>query len=142
VNCRKTSVAGIAVYVVFLAAVGAALFIPQGGNKEEKGEAAAMAQITSGMPALLEFTSPTCNVCKEMAPIVKKLKEEFKGKVEFVEVSVDSEEGQRLSEEYKVDALPAFFLFNESHQVVQRFELKVPEEMLRQMLVMLVQKHM
>lgn len=136
----KTSAAGITVYVVFLAAVGAALFMPQGGNMEEKGGAAAMARIPDGMPALLEFTSPTCEICREMAPIVKKLKEEFKGKVEFIEVPVDTEEGRKLSEEYKVDALPAFFLFNESHQLVQRFELKVPEEMLRRLLDTVVQK--
>ena len=90
--------------------------------------------ITKGGPALLEFTSPDCNICATMRPIIEKLKKEFTGKVEFVEVPITDAKNSKLADTYKVDGLPSFFVVDATGKALYRFEGQVPEDMVRQII--------
>lgn len=123
----------ILIYLFVLSCVGVAFALPQ-LDKGKKTLPGAEGAEPGSMPVLLEFTSASCAVCAKMRPVMEQLQMEFKGRIEFVEYSVDEPEGAKLSKEYKVDGLPSFFIFDKSHKLVQHFELEVPIEMMRQML--------
>lgn len=70
-----------------------------------------MDQILSyGLPVLIDFGADSCMPCKEMAPVLKELNQELRGKVivKFVDVWKNAAAG----EEMPLRAIPTQFFFN------------------------------
>lgn len=63
------------------------------------------------MPVVLKFFSPACGACKQMEPDVKKLEEEFKGKLRVIKVDVTLPENSELVKEHNVTAVPTLVMF-------------------------------
>jgi thioredoxin 1 len=63
-----------------------------------------------GLPILIDFGADSCIPCKEMAPILKKLNAELRGKaiIKFVDVW----KNQGLASGYPVSVIPTQFLFD------------------------------
>jgi thioredoxin 1 len=138
----KPGIMKIAIYIIFLAATGTALFIPgvessEEGMKAPEKSTKSAETFNSELPELVEFTFASCPNCKEMAPIVSKLTTEFEGKVEFIIVSIDEPDGQKIADEYGVHDFPTFMFFDRSGNEIKgmRINQKVPEEMLRRILI-------
>jgi thioredoxin-like negative regulator of GroEL len=122
----------IGVFGGLIILIFAALFLPDWLKSKEKDKALAM--VFQGKPVVLEFTSPTCGVCKEMKPLVEKLKKEYQGKVNFVVVSTDSTTGEALRDKFPVEYVPSFYLMIDEHNQFDHFEGAVPEPMFRTLL--------
>lgn len=58
--------------------------------------------------AVVDFWASWCGPCRQMAPILEQLAEEFSGVVDFFGVNVDEE--RSLAAEYKVSGIPNFIL--------------------------------
>ena len=110
----------------------AALFLPEW--MKDRNKTKAMEMVFQGRPVVLEFTSPTCAVCKEMKPVVEKLKKDYDGKINFVIVSTDSDMGMALMDEFSVEYVPSFYLMHGKDQQFEHFEGAMPEQMFRNML--------
>ncbi|MBR0137382.1 MAG: thioredoxin [Erysipelotrichaceae bacterium] len=78
---------------------------------------------------LADFYADWCGPCKMLSPILKKLSEQYEGKVTFVKVNVDQE--MDLAVKYNVTSIPNLFLFKNGEVVNQSLGFK-PENALVQ----------
>ena len=66
-------------------------------------------------PVVVDFHAEWCGPCKELGPLIAKVVESRKGKVDLAKVDID--ELQELAIEYGVNAVPTVVLVNEGKQV-------------------------
>ena len=57
-------------------------------------------------PTFLEFYAEWCEVCKEMAPKVSTLKEEYKKDINFVFLNVDNQKWGYYIQKFAVNGIP------------------------------------
>jgi thioredoxin len=67
--------------------------------------------LSSHQPVMVEFWSPKCPHCLNMAPKVSALSKELEGRVKVVKINVL--ENRRMAMEYGVRGVPAFLLFTD-----------------------------
>jgi len=75
-------------------------------NKEWKFE--------GNKPVVIDFYATWCGPCKQMAPIMDELANEFDGKVVFYKMDVDVE--QLVAQTFGIQSIPAFLLVPASGQ--------------------------
>ena len=63
-------------------------------------------------PTFLEFYAEWCEVCKEMAPKVSNLKEEYDKDINFVFLNVDNQKWENYVRKYDVNGIPQVNLFD------------------------------
>ena len=63
-------------------------------------------------PTFLEFYAEWCEVCKEMAPKVSSLKEEYEDKINFVFLDVDNPSSETYIRKLNVNGIPQINLFD------------------------------
>jgi len=66
--------------------------------------------LESDMPVLVEFYSDSCIPCKQMAPILGDLEDDYENKLKIAKVNVNFD--GNIAENYKVMASPTFLLFH------------------------------
>ena len=99
-------------------------------------------------PTFLEFYAEWCEVCKEMAPKVSSLKEEFEKDINFVFLNVDNQKWSKYIQKFNVNGIPQVNLFDRKGDLISTFvgkqesiiikdsinqlekELKSPEEII------------
>lgn len=64
--------------------------------------------INSSKPVLVDFYADWCIPCKELPPVLKKLKEEF-GQVKIIKVDVDK--NPFIATHYKINTIPTLIFF-------------------------------
>lgn len=69
-------------------------------------------------PMLVDFSATWCPPCRQLKPIFEALKEEYKGKIDFVTIDVD--EQPSLSTTYGVQSIPTILYINPSGDVLSR----------------------
>ena len=87
---------------------------------------------TNNKPTFLEFYAEWCEVCKEMAPKVSALKDEYENEMNFVFLNVDNQKWDKYLRKYKVNGIPQVHLFDKKGNVISTFigkqeELKIRE---------------
>ena len=65
---------------------------------------------TSDLPVFVDFWAEWCAPCRIVAPAVKRLSHEFKGKLRVVKVDVDKQ--PHLAEKYGIQSIPTLMLFH------------------------------
>ena len=83
-------------------------------------------------PTFLEFYAEWCEVCKEMAPTVSALKEEYKNDINFVFLNVDNQKWENYIRKFDVNGIPQVNLFDRNANLKSTFigkqeELKIKE---------------
>ena len=81
-------------------------------------------------PTFLEFYAEWCEVCKEMAPKVSSLKEEYEKDINFVFLNVDNQKWDSYVRKFNVNGIPQVNLFDSNGNLVSTFigkqeELKI-----------------
>lgn len=61
-------------------------------------------------PVVIDFYALWCGPCKVLSPIIEELAEEYKDRVIFYKVDVDSE--KQLANQYGISSIPTLFFIN------------------------------
>ncbi len=65
--------------------------------------------LRSEIPVFVDFYADWCGPCKQIAPTIEALSEEYAGKVKFVKVNVD--DNQQVASKYEIMSIPTSMLF-------------------------------
>lgn len=66
-------------------------------------------------PVVLEFYSPTCGTCIQVAPIVEEIAKEFEGEYQFYKINI--EQDTSYAQKFDVSSVPTF-LFMKNGEVL------------------------
>ena len=81
-------------------------------------------------PTFLEFYAEWCEVCKEMAPKVSAIKDEYEKDINFVFLNVDNQKWENYIRKYDVNGIPQINLLDRNGNLITTFigkqeELKI-----------------
>jgi len=76
---------------------------------------------TNDKPTFLEFYAEWCEVCKEMAPKVSALKEEYEKDINFVFLNVDNQKWDNYIRKFEVNGIPQVNLFDRKGNLIKTF---------------------
>ena len=83
-------------------------------------------------PTFLEFYAEWCEVCKEMAPKVSSLKNEFEKDINFVFLNVDNQKWDNYIRKFNVNGIPQVNLFDRKGNLKSTFIGKQEESIIRE----------
>ena len=86
---------------------------------------------TNDKPTFLEFYAEWCEVCKEMAPTVSVLKEEYEKDVNFVFLNVDNQKWNNYIRKFDVNGIPQVNLFDKKGYLLSTFIGKQEEKTIK-----------
>ena len=69
--------------------------------------------LTNNKPTFLEFYAEWCEVCKEMAPKIADIKDEYETDINFVFLNVDNPKWEKYIRNFNVNGIPQLNLFDE-----------------------------
>ena len=82
-------------------------------------------------PTFLEFYAEWCEVCKEMAPKISELKEEYEKDINFVFLNVDNQKWDNYIRKFEVNGIPQVNLFDKKGNLISTFIGKQEEIKIR-----------
>ena len=85
-------------------------------------------------PTFLEFYAEWCEVCKEMAPKIYALKEEYENEINFVFLNVDNQKWDNYIRKFAVNGIPQVNLFDGKGNLISTFIGKQEETKIRESL--------
>ena len=83
-------------------------------------------------PTFLEFYAEWCEVCKEMAPNISALKDEFDKDINFVFLNVDNPKWGSYIQKFDVNGIPQVNLFDKNSNLISTFIGKQEELQIRE----------
>ena len=86
---------------------------------------------TNNKPTFLEFYAEWCEVCKEMAPQVSNLKDEYENDINFVFLNVDNQKWDNYIRKFEVNGIPQVNLFDKKGNLISTFIGKQEEIKIR-----------
>ena len=87
--------------------------------------------LKNNKPTFLEFYAEWCEVCKEMAPKVSALKNEYEKEINFVFLNVDNQKWDNYIRKYEVNGIPQVNLFDKKGNLISTFIGKQKEFTIR-----------
>ena len=91
-------------------------------------------------PTFLEFYAEWCEVCKEMAPKVSALREEYKTDINFVFLNVDNQKWENYIRKFDVNGIPQVNFFDREGKLISTYIGKQEELTIRDSIVQLDRK--
>ena len=87
---------------------------------------------TNNKPTFLEFYAEWCEVCKEMAPQVSALKDEYEKDINFVFLNVDNQKWGNYIQKFAVNGIPQVNLFDKKGNLISTYIGKQDEIKIRE----------
>jgi len=75
--------------------------------------------LKSTTPVLVDSWAEWCGPCKQIAPVLNELAEEFTGKAKVAKLNIDDGANQQLAVTYRVQSIPMFLVFKDGQVVAQ-----------------------
>ena len=89
---------------------------------------------TNNKPTFLEFYAEWCEVCKEMAPKIAEIKDEYETDINFVFLNVDNPKWEKYIRNLNVNGIPQVNLFNRNANLEATFIGKQEEKVIKESL--------
>jgi len=86
---------------------------------------------TNNKPTFLEFYAEWCEVCKEMAPRIYDIKDEYEKDINFVFLNVDNQKWDNYIRKFDVNGIPQVNLFDRKGNLISTFIGKQEETTIR-----------
>jgi thioredoxin-related protein len=100
-------------------------------TRRSAAQLAQPANVPTGKPRLLEFSSQHCASCGRMATIVKSMEHNCTARDgTILRIDVDEDEGGTLAERYRVNQLPTFVMIDSKGDEVGRLTGEQPRQRL------------
>ena len=96
--------------------------------------------LKNNKPTFLEFYAEWCEVCKEMAPKIAALKEEYEKDINFVFLNVDNQKWDNYIRKFNVNGIPQVNLFDKEGNLTYTFIGKQEEKTIRDSIIHLEKK--
>jgi thioredoxin 1 len=80
---------------------------------------------------LVDFWAPWCGPCRQIAPLIDQLAEQYSGSVKIGKLNID--ENPKVTEQYGIQSIPTLLVFS-GGEVVERFVGMPPKAKLEQAL--------
>ena len=129
----KAIIAVIIAFFIFSAILSRNLFFQSTYLLKSFGESSVNPEIAfkNNKPTFLEFYAEWCEVCKEMAPKVSTLKEEYEKDINFVFLNVDNQKWDNYIRKFEVNGIPQVNLFDKKGNLVSTLIGKQEEKTIR-----------
>lgn len=87
-------------------------------------EAASVAKTENNLPQVIKFSSTMCLECKQVEEIFKEILPQYKDKIEYTTVIVDSRKDMNndLIEKYNIQLVPTVVMINTDGKISKRIE--------------------
>lgn len=85
--------------------------------------------LDSKLPVLVDFWAEWCVPCQMIAPVVKKLSEEYEGKLKVCKLNVDDNPG--IAAKYGIMSIPTLILFKDG-KIIDQIVGALPEEVIEE----------
>ena len=73
--------------------------------------------LQSNVPVIVDFWAEWCQPCRQIAPIIKTLAEDYEGRLKVVKVNVDN--SQQVAGNFGIRSIPAVLSFRDGQVVDQ-----------------------
>ena len=129
----KTILVLLIVFVVVLLVLFKNVFFQSTYLLKSFGELSVDPEIAfrNNKPTFLEFYAEWCEVCKEMAPKVSVLKEEYEKDINFVFLNVDNQKWDNYIRKFEVNGIPQVNLFDRKGNLISTFIGKQEENTIK-----------
>ena len=133
INLKAIIILIIAIVIISLASFNN-LFFQSTYLLKSFGELSVEPEIafTNNKPTFLEFYAEWCEVCKEMAPKVSALKQEYEKDINFVFLNVDNQKWENYIRKFDVNGIPQINLFDSEGTLKQTLIGKQEELTIRE----------
>ena len=132
-NLKAILVFSIAIVIIFLV-LFKNIFFQSTFLLKKFGESSVDPEIAfkNNKPTFLEFYAEWCEVCKEMAPKISVLKDEYERDINFVFLNVDNQKWDNYIRKFEVNGIPQVNLFDKKGNLISTFIGKQEEIKIRE----------
>jgi thioredoxin 1 len=74
--------------------------------------------LKSDVPVLVDFTATWCGPCRQIAPFVEQVADEYAGKVKVTKLDID--DSPATAQRYQIRGVPTLYLFKGGEVVAQQ----------------------
>ena len=99
---------------------------------ETQSEADFRKALTGGKPMIVDFGSNSCIPCRQLRPVLQKVRKDYTGKLEVL--IIDVRNNQKLASDYQIQVIPTVVFFDPTGKEVFRHQGFMSEEKVKEQL--------